>query len=257
MQFIDTHAHLYDPAYATDRAYMIERMIQVGISKILLPNIDIGTIEPMLQLESQYPQLFASMIGIHPCYVQENTLKQLYQIEDWLNKHPFIAIGEVGIDLYEARGKYQDLQQEVFEIQVGWAKQHQLPLSIHTRHALQETIKILEKHQNGGLTGVFHCFGGTIAEAEQIINLGFHLGIGGVITFKNSTLSQVVAHIPLEQLVLETDSPYLAPVPYRGKQNEPTYLPYIAAEIAKSHQTDIQTVAAITTANAKKIFKIV
>jgi TatD DNase family protein len=255
MELIDTHAHLYDEAFSEDQNKIIEQSIQSGVSNILLPNIDINTIEPMLALESQYPQLCAAMIGIHPCYIKEDFQQQLYHIESWLGKRPFIAMGEIGMDLYRDT-TYQDIQQEALEIQLNWAKKYNLPVVIHTRQAFKETMSILEKHQDGNLKGVFHCFSGSLAEAEQIIALGFHMGIGGIVTFKNSELSHLIANIDLQHLVLETDSPYLAPVPYRGKRNEPTYLPYIAAAIASSKQIDVETVAAVTTANAKKIFQM-
>ncbi|MHB9147362.1 MAG: TatD family hydrolase [Candidatus Amoebophilus sp.] len=255
MEFIDTHAHLYDEAYSKDRNQVISQSTQAGVTKILLPNIDTNSIEPMLALEEQHPTLCSAMIGIHPCYIKEDFQQQLYQIEYWLNKRSFIAIGEVGLDLYRDT-TYQALQQEAFRIQLNWAKQYHLPVVIHTRQAFKETIHLLEKYQDSNLRGVFHCFSGTLAEAEQIIALGFHLGIGGIITFKNAGLAELIAKIDLQHLVLETDSPYLAPVPYRGKRNESTYLPYIAASIALSKQVDIATVASVTTANAKKLFGI-
>jgi TatD DNase family protein len=255
MEFIDTHAHLYDEAYLEDQNQVIAQSMQAGVTKILLPNIDTSSIEPMLELEAQYPVLCAAMIGIHPCYIKDDFQQQLYQIETWLSKRSFIAMGEVGLDLYRDT-TYQDLQQEVLAIQLNWAKQYNLPIVIHTRQAFKETIQLLEKYQDGSLRGVFHCFSGSLAEAEQVIALGFHLGIGGIITFKNSGLAELISNIDLQYLVLETDSPYLAPVPYRGKRNEPGYLPYIAAAIASSKQVDIEIVASTTTSNAKKVFGI-
>ena len=256
IEFIDTHAHLYDEAYSEDQNQVISQSIQAGITKILLPNIDTNSIEPMLALEEHYPTLCSAMIGIHPCYIKEDFQQQLYQIESWLNKRSFIAMGEVGLDLYRDT-IYQVLQEEALTIQLNWAKQYKLPIVIHTRQAFKETIHLLEKYQDGTLRGVFHCFSGTLAEAEQIIALGFHLGIGGIITFKNAGLAELIAKIDLQHLVLETDSPYLAPVPYRGKRNESSYLPYVAAAIASTKQIDITTVASVTTANAKKVFGII
>mgnify|MGYP002378755749 CR=1 FL=1 len=255
MEFIDTHAHLYDEVYLGDQSQVITQSIQAGVTKILLPNIDANSIEPMLALEDQHPTLCAAMIGIHPCYIKEDFQQQLYQVESWLNKRPFIAMGEVGMDLYRDT-TYQNLQREALEIQLNWARQYNLPIVIHTRQAFRETIQILEKHQDGSLRGVFHCFSGTLDEATQVLALGFHLGIGGIITFKNAGLAELIAKIDLQHLVLETDSPYLAPVPYRGKRNEPTYIPYIAAAIALNKQIAVETVASVTTANAKKVFGI-
>ncbi|OJW72186.1 MAG: hydrolase TatD [Candidatus Amoebophilus sp. 36-38] len=255
MELIDTHAHLYDEDFLQDQSQVIARSLQAGVSKILLPNIDVNTIAPMLALEAQYPNLCAAMIGLHPCYIQEDVELQLYHIESWLAKRSFIAMGEIGMDLYRDK-TYQSLQQEAFETQLNWAKKYKLPIVIHTRQAFNETKRILEKYQDGTLKGVFHCFSGSLAEAAAIIALGFHIGIGGITTFKNAGLAQVVSKLELKYLVLETDSPYLAPTPYRGKRNEPSYLPYIAAAIAQSQQVDVEMVAAITTANAKEIFGI-
>jgi TatD DNase family protein len=255
IEFIDTHAHLYDEVYSEDREQVLAQSIQAHVTKILLPNIDANSIEPMLALEEQYPRYCAAMMGIHPCYIKEDFQQQLYQVESWLSKRSFIAMGEIGMDLYRDT-TYQDIQQEALTIQLSWAKRYQLPIVIHTRQAFRETIQLLEKYQDGNLKGVFHCFSGTLAEAKQVIELGFHLGIGGIVTFKNAALAELVANIDLQHLILETDSPYLAPVPYRGKRNEPTYIPYVAAAIALNKQIDIETVASVTTANAKRLFGI-
>jgi TatD DNase family protein len=254
MEFIDTHAHVNDLAFDEDRDQVIKRSIQAGISKIYLPNIDITTIEPILAVEAKYPQICAAMIGIHPCHISKDFEQQLEQVGEWLSKRRFAAIGEVGMDLYRDQS-FQTQQQEAFAIQIAWAKQYQLPLIIHCRNAFEETLQLLESQQDGSLKGIFHCFGGSLVEAKRIIELGFYLGIGGVLTFKNAGLAGVLAEIALEHLVLETDSPYLAPLPYRGKRNEPSYLPYVAAHIADIHQVDLATLASITTANAKQVFK--
>lgn len=253
MELIDTHAHLYDEVFLEDQSQVIAQIIQAGVTKVFMPNIDISSIEPMLALEAKYPTLCAAMIGIHPCYINEKFQQQLYQIESWLGKRNFIAMGEVGIDLYRDK-THQALQEEVLEIQLSWAKKYNLPIVIHTRQAFNETIHILEKHQDGSLKGVFHCFSGTLEEAEKVIKLGFYLGIGGIVTFKNSDLAKLITNLDLQNIVLETDSPYLAPTPYRGKRNDPSYLPYIAGTIAQCQQVDIQIVAAVTTANVKHIF---
>ena len=255
MQFIDTHAHLYDPELVVDIDNIIEKSLLEGVQKVLMPNIDIETIEPMLHLAEQYPDFCLPMLGIHPCYIQKDFQKQLYQIESWLSKKNFIALGEIGIDLYKDK-MYQSMQIEALQIQLELAKKHNLPIAIHSRNAFAETIQIISKFQDGNLRGVFHCFSGTLSEAEQIIALGFHLGIGGIITFKTSSLGNVISNVDLKHVILETDSPYLAPSPYRGKTNDPSYLPYIADAIAVNKKTTIEIVASVTTANAKNIFKL-
>jgi TatD DNase family protein len=253
LTYIDTHAHLYEDDFLQDQAQVMDRLVQAGVSHVLMPNIDVHTIEPMLRVEARYPTLCKPMIGLHPCYIQADFQQQLYQMEAWLNKHNFIAIGEIGIDLYRDTS-YQAQQQEALEIQLSWAKQYKLPVALHVRQAFAETMRLLEKHQDGTLQGVVHCFSGTPAEARQVIELGLCLGIGGIVTFKNGGLASLIAQIGLQHLVLETDCPYLAPVPYRGKRNEPAYLPYIAATIAAIHQISIEQVAAVTTANATRVF---
>ena len=207
----------------------------------------------MLGLEAKYSCLCAAMMGIHPCHVGQDFEQQLYQVEEWLGKRSFAAMGEIGMDLHWDR-TYQGQQEEALAIQLGWAKQYQLPVVIHCRKGFEETLGLLEQHQDGSLRGIFHCFSGSLAEAERVIGLGFYLGIGGIVTFKNAGLAPVVAALDLKHMVLETDSPYLAPIPHKGKRNEPAYLVHIAGEIATSHQVELETVAAITTANARAVF---
>lgn len=255
VEYIDTHAHLYEEDFLLDEAQVMERLVQAGVSKVLLPNLDTHSIEPMLALQARQPALCETMIGIHPCSIQAGFQQQLYQVEAWLNKHAFIAMGEIGIDLYRDT-TYQAQQQEALEIQINWAKQYKLPVVLHIRQAFPETMRLLQKHQDGTLQGIVHCFSGTLVEAQQVIELGLYLGIGGIVTFKNAELAALLTQIDLQHLVLETDSPYLAPVPYRGKRNESAYLPYIAAAIADIQQVDVRQVAAVTTANAKRIFGI-
>ena len=255
MELIDTHAHLYDSAFAEDLDQVIENSLDAHICKIYLPNIDTNTIAPMLALEAKYPRLCTAMMGIHPCHVGQDFEQQLYHVERWLGKRSFAAMGEIGMDLHWDR-TYKAQQEEALAIQLAWAKQYQLPVAIHCRGGFEETLRLLEQHQDGTLRGIFHCFSGSLAEAERVIALGFYLGIGGIVTFKNAGLAQVVAAINLRHIVLETDSPYLAPTPHRGKRNEPTYLVHIAAQIATSQQVDLETVAAITTANARDVFNI-
>ncbi len=254
MELIDTHAHLYAEEFTADTAQVLARSQDNHVRKIYMPNIDLDTIDGMLALERRYPELCAAMLGIHPCHIGPDFLEQLKQMETWLAKRSFAAIGEIGMDLYHDK-TYQVQQEEAFAIQLNWAKQHQLPVVIHARASMKPTMRILEAHQDGSIKGIFHCFGGSLQEAERIIALGFYLGIGGVVTFKNSGLPEVIAGIDLEHLVLETDAPYLAPVPHRGKRNEPAYLLYIAEKIAEIKQVPLHTVAEITTANALNVFK--
>jgi TatD DNase family protein len=255
IEYIDTHAHLYEEDFLLDEAQVMERLVHAGVSKVLLPNLDIHSIAPMLALQARHPALCETMIGVHPCSIQADFQQQLYQVETWLNKHAFIAMGEIGLDLYRDT-TYQAQQQEALEIQINWAKQYKLPVVLHIRQAFPETMRLLQKHQDGTLQGVVHCFSGTLVEAQQVIALGLYLGIGGIVTFKHAELAALLKKIELKHLVLETDSPYLAPVPYRGKRNESAYLPYIAAAIADIQQVDVGQVAAVTTANAKRVFGI-
>jgi TatD DNase family protein len=254
MEFIDTHAHLYAQEFAAEIAQVMARSRDHHVHKIYMPNIDLDTIAGMLALESQYPDLCAAMMGIHPCHIGLDFQKQLAHVETWLAKRPFAAIGEIGIDLYRDK-TYQAQQEEAFAIQLNWAQQYQLPVAIHCREGMQVTLQLLEKNQNGRLKGIFHCFSGSLQEAERIIELGFYLGIGGIVTFKNAGLDRIVAAIDLDYLVLETDAPYLAPMPYRGQRNEPAHLHHIAAKIAALKAIDLETVAKVTTANAIEVFK--
>jgi TatD DNase family protein len=254
MELIDTHAHLYAPAFEAEVAQIIQRSRDHHVQKIYMPNIDVSTIDSMLAIEALYPDLCHAMIGIHPCYIGRNFQKQLEQVEPWLAKRPFAAIGEIGIDLYRDK-TYQAQQEEALAIQLQWAQQYQLPVIIHCRASFEVTLRILEKHQDGKLKGIFHCFSGSLQEAERIIALGFYLGIGGIVTFKNAGLDHIVAAIDLDHIVLETDAPYLAPTPYRSQRNEPAHLHYIAKKIAILKAVDLETVAKVTTANAIEVFK--
>ncbi len=253
MEFIDTHAHLYAQEFAADIAQVMARSRDHHVRKIYMPNIDLDTIDGMLALEAQYPDLCAAMMGIHPCHIGRDFQKQLEHVEAWLAKRPFAAIGEIGIDLYRDK-TYQAQQEEAFAIQLNWAQQYQLPVVIHCRAGLESTFRILENHQDGRLKGIFHCFSSSLQEAERIIALGFYLGIGGLVTFKNAGLDQIVAAIGLDHLVLETDAPYLAPAPHRGKRNEPAHLLHIAEKIAVCRAIDLETVAKVTMANAIDVF---
>ncbi len=253
LSFIDTHAHLYDEQFEEDRDEIIQRSIAAGVSKIFLPNCDSETIAPMLRMASKWPQHCFAMMGVHPCYIKENYKQELAIAEQWLGKEKFAAIGEIGLDYYWDT-TFVTEQKEAFNIQMDWALQYDLPIVIHTRESMQDGIDMVRAKQNGNLKGIFHCFGGSAEEAQQIIDLGFYLGIGGVVTFKKSTLPEVLANIPLEHIVLETDAPYLAPVPYRGKRNESAYIPLMAATIATIKGCTVEEVAIATTSNAERIF---
>lgn len=255
MTLIDTHSHIYLMDFAEDRDAMMERSDKVGITKILMPAIDSVTHENMLELERQFPEKCMSMIGLHPCSVLGNYDTELNLIENYLAKNKFVAIGETGLDFYWDL-TYKDQQYEVFQRQIEWALQYDIPVVIHSRNSIDECIDMIKKNQKGSLKGVFHCFSGSLHQAQQIIDLGFYLGIGGVVTFKNSGLDGVMKEIDLQNLILETDAPYLAPVPFRGKRNEPSYISYVAQKLADIKATTIEEIGAVTTANAQKLFNL-
>jgi len=252
--YIDTHAHIYADAFEEDIGAMIERALECGVQEIFMPNIDHASIESMLELEEKYPGHCIPMMGLHPCHVNKDFEKELYIVEEWLEKRKFAAVGEIGMDLYWDK-TFGEQQREAFKIQIGFAKKYQIPIVIHNREAFEETISIVEQEKDEKLEGIFHCFTGTVAEAKRIVDLGFFMGIGGVATFKNGGLDKVIPEIGLERLVLETDSPYLAPAPYRGKRNEPAYIPIIAEKIAGYLQISKEEVAAKTTKNANTVFR--
>ncbi|MDM7486458.1 MAG: TatD family hydrolase [Vibrio metschnikovii] len=252
---IDTHAHVYASEFDHDREQVIQRAIEQGIEHILLPNIDLDSIAPMLATEAAYPDLCRSMMGLHPCYVNADVKQTLEQIEYWFTQHEFIAVGEIGIDLYWDK-TYQAEQEMAFITQLNWAKSLNLPVVIHTRDSIDQTLALLKQEQNGQLRGVFHCFGGTVEQAKAINDLGFHLGLGGVSTFKNGGMDKVIPALDLNYLVLETDCPYLAPVPHRGKRNEPAYTRLVAERIAELRGLSTEYVDQFTTNNAKALFKL-
>jgi len=253
MHFIDTHAHVYAEELTSSMDMVIENSIKAGISKILMPAIDSTTLDAMLKVEAQFPRHCMAMIGLHPCYVKENYKEELKLVEDWIEKRKFIAIGEIGLDFYWDKTFVKE-QQFVFETQMQWAIDLQLPIAIHTRNAMGETIQAVKPFAKKGLRGVFHCFSGSKESAEQIIDMGFHLGLGGVLTYKNAGVAEAVKDIPMEYLVLETDAPYLAPVPYRGKTNEPAFMLEVAKKLAEIKSMPLHEIAAITTSNAEKLF---
>lgn len=254
MQYwIDTHAHIYLDEFDQDRPAILSKCIDNGVRRIYMPNIDHTSIEAMLETENKFPEMCFATMGLHPCSVKSDFQKELYIVEEWLAKRTFAAIGEIGTDLYWDK-TFWDQQQEAFTIQANWAKQYGRPVIIHCRESLDQTIALIEKLSDRKLTGIFHCFGGTLEQAKRIIDVGFYLGIGGVVTFKKSGLDLVLPHLDLSRIVLETDSPYLAPVPYRGKRNEPTYIPLIAQRLAGLMNEDLEKVQEITTANALRLF---
>lgn len=251
--FTDTHAHLYSDDFKADRTDMIERAREAGVLKFVLPNVDHASIDGMMELEIKYPDMCYPTMGLHPCSVKKDFQRELYIVEEWLSKRKFTAIGEMGTDMYWDKTLWNE-QVEAFKIQVGWAKQYKLPIIIHCRETLDETIALVEELQDGKLTGVFHCFGGTPDQAKRIAKLNFYIGIGGVATFKKSGLDVTLPGVLMDQIVLETDSPYLAPVPHRGKRNEPSYVPLIAQRIADIKKIPIEEVKQKTTDNALKLF---
>ena len=255
MHFIDTHAHVYAPELAEDIEIVIKNAISTGIDKILMPAIDSASLDAMLQMEQQFPNHCIAMMGLHPCYVKENYKEELAIVETWLTKRKFIAIGEIGLDFYWDKTFTQE-QHFVFETQMQWALNMQLPIVIHTRNAMGETIEAVKPFAKKGLRGVFHCFSGSQESATQIIEMGFHLGLGGVLTYKNAGVAEAVKDIPMEYLVLETDAPYLPPVPYRGKTNEPAYMLEVAKKLADIKSLPLHEIAAITTRNAERLFGI-
>jgi TatD DNase family protein len=254
MLWIDTHAHLYGKEFNQDRPAMIARALEIGVHKLLLPNIDSHSIEGMLALETEFPGQCYAMMGLHPCYVDENVESQMALVREWLAKRPFIAVGEIGLDFYWDK-THAALQHQVFREQLELSKQYKLPVVIHSRESTRQCIDEVKSLQDGTLSGVFHCFSGTLEEAREVIDLGFYLGIGGVVTFKKSGLDKIVEEIDMQHIILETDAPYLAPVPYRGKRNESAYIPLIGQTIANVKNLKIEDVAAITTSNALKLFK--
>lgn len=254
MNLIDTHAHIYSTKFDSDRDQVIDEIKEAGIERIYMPNVDVDTIDRMLDCESRYGDLCIPMMGLHPCDVKEDFERQLYVMEDWLSSRSFAAIGEIGTDLYWDKTAF-DRQKEALNVQLTWAKEKNLPIVLHCRESIDETIDIIENAQDGTLTGIFHCFTGTLEQAKKIVKLGFFLGIGGVATYKNGGLDQVIPFIGLENLVLETDAPYLAPVPFRGKRNTPAYLPAIAQRVGDLLQISSLEVAAMTKTNALNLFK--
>ena len=257
MQFIDTHSHLYSSQFDEDRTQAINDAISAGVSTILLPNISSEYTKGMLEVCGEFPENCFPMMGLHPCDVNEDNIEgELLHVEQELAKGKYIAVGEIGLDLYWDKTKLE-IQKKAFIHQIELAKKYKLPIAIHVRDSFSEAIEIIEKLNDENLSGVFHCFTGRVEDAQRVINLGdFYLGIGGVLTFKNSGLDKTIATINLQHLILETDAPYLTPAPYRGKRNESKYIVNIAEKLAEAHQISLEKVAEITTENAKNLFQL-
>ncbi|MEO8583910.1 MAG: TatD family hydrolase [Flavitalea sp.] len=254
VEIIETHAHLYLEDYTNDLDQVILRAGQEGIKKIYMPALKNEYVDRMLRLEKEYPGMCVPMIGIHPAYIREDYEKELELLKEWLKKRAFAAIGEIGLDYY--RDTAFKVQQSIaFREQIDLSLQYNLPIVIHSRAAMEDTLEILKTSVMDGARGIFHCFSGTIENASEIIGYGFLLGIGGVVTYKNAGLAEVVAQVPLEHIVLETDAPYLTPAPFRGKRNESSYLKYVVKKIAELKGVSEEEVAQVTTSNARKIFK--
>ena len=254
MNLIDTHTHVYDHQFSLDRNEAMQRALDAGVGMMLLPNVDASTIAPMLELHEQYPDCTRVMMGLQPEEVKEDYMEVLTMMEKELERGGYVGVGEVGLDFYWD-ATFEKEQLDAFETQLDWAKQLGLPLSIHCRNAFDKMVKILERKQDGGLRGIMHCFTGTEEEAKVYLELGFHLGLGGVTTYKNCGVKDYLSNLPLDRIVLETDAPYLAPVSCRGKRNEPAFLGHTAQKIAEIYQISIEALASITTENAKKLFK--
>lgn len=253
MNLIDTHAHIYLAEFDKDRNEVLQRANAEGVNRILMPAIDSASHEGMLKIQSEYPDTCISMMGLHPCSVKENFLKELQIVEEYLGLRRFIAIGEIGLDFYWDIS-FKNQQYEAFSRQLEWAMHFDIPVSVHSRNATEDCIRVIGQHQKGKLKGVFHCFSGSREQAFQLIELGFYLGIGGVLTFKNAGLDHILKEIDLNHFVLETDSPYLAPAPFRGKRNECSYISRIAGKLADIKDLSPDEIATITTTNAEKLF---
>ena len=255
MKLIDTHTHLYSDAFEEDRKEMIERAIENGVDKFYIPAIDSETTQAMYDLEKIFPDRMCLMMGLHPTSVKENYEEELKHVEEELTKRKFYAIGEIGIDLYWDQSTLK-IQQDAFRRQIQLAKKYELPIVIHCRNAFDEVFEILEEEKNDDLFGIFHCFTGTLAQAQQALSYNMKLGIGGVVTFKNGKIDQFLNEIELKHIVLETDSPYLAPKPFRGKRNESAYVSKVAEKLAEVYETSVEEIAAITTQNALEVFNV-
>lgn len=255
MNLIDTHTHLFSSQFDEDRRQVVQKAIEQGVDKMLLPNINSETVEAMHQLCKDFPQHCYPMMGLHPCDVKDDYEQELEVVKFHLDKGKYVAVGEIGIDLYWDKSTL-DIQKKAFRQQLIWAKEYDLPVAIHIRESFDAIFEVIEEVNDQNLRGVFHCFTGTIEQGQKAIDMGFMLGIGGVVTFKNSGLDKTLKELPLEQLLLETDSPYLAPTPHRGQRNESSYIPLMAQKLAEIYEVNIEEVARTTTQNAKTLFKL-
>lgn len=253
MLLIDTHTHFYDSAFDLDRAEMVQRALNAGVGVMLLPNVDAGTIRPMLQTHEQFPDCTRVMMGLQPEEVKGDYKQVLALMEKELERDIYIGVGEIGLDFYWDT-TFEKEQLDALEIQLDWAKQLHLPLSIHCRKAFSQMVSILERKQDGSLRGVMHCFTGTEEEARVYLGLGFHLGLGGVTTYKNCAVKDYLRTIPLDRVVLETDAPYLSPIPHRGQRNEPAFMVATAQKLAEIYEMSLEEIAETTTRNTKMLF---
>lgn len=255
MTITDTHAHIYLPEFEEARKEMLERADKEGVKKILLPAIDSESHAALVELATQFPGICQPMMGLHPCYVKENFRDELRIAREYLEKEGFVAVGEIGLDFYWDK-TFTEQQYLAFEEQIRWALEFDLPIAIHSRNSTDACIEVVRRNQYGKLKGVFHCFSGSADQAQKIMDLGFYLGIGGVVTFKNGGLDKVFETIGLDRVVLETDAPYLAPVPFRGKRNEPAYLKYVVEKLAQLKNCAVEEVAEITERNMRELFRL-
>lgn len=251
----DTHTHLYSEEFSRDRNEVIQRALSVGVKRFFIPAIDSSYVQAMYDLEAKYPENVFLMCGLHPTSTKENYKEELALVEKQLEERKFYAIGEIGIDLYWDKTFLRE-QQDAFKHQIALAKKYKLPIVIHCREAFDEIFEILEEQKSSDLFGIFHCFTGSFDQAQQAISLNFKLGIGGVVTFKNGKIDQYINQIDSKHIVLETDSPYLAPVPYRGKRNESAYIASVAQKLAELYGISVEEVARITTENSKVVFGV-
>ncbi len=252
---IDTHTHLYSEQFDEDRDEMIRRALDAGVERFYLPSIDSSYYAKMVELKNQYPGNMFLMMGLHPCDVKQDTYEQeLAFVKQKLEEESFAAIGEIGLDLYWDKSTLE-IQKQAFKQQIKWAKEYKLPIVIHVREAFEEVLEIIREERSSELYGIFHCFSGNLEQAKEAIELGFSLGIGGVVTFKNGKIDQFLKEVPLKHIVLETDSPYLSPVPYRGKRNESAYIKLVADKLSDIYEIPLEQITKITTENALEIFK--
>lgn len=255
MILTDTHTHLYSEAFDEDREIAIDRAIAIGVKRFFIPAIDSTYTSAMLALEKSYPEHIFLMMGLHPTHVKENYKEELSHVEEMLEQRNFYAVGEIGIDLFWDKTFLKE-QQDAFRAQIQLAKKYKLPIVIHCRDAFDEVFEVLESEKGDDLHGIFHCFTGNLEQAQKAISYNMKLGIGGVVTFKNGKIDTFLAEIPLEHIVLETDSPYLAPVPYRGKRNESAYLMNVLEKLADVYNVSTELIADVTTENSKQVFGV-